>query len=890
MVCFFEDRPLVAMDNLVTLRHIRFFPFLRLVALMLVLLVGQAVKGIEFPGEHWAVVESPESRGYSSEKLAQARQFSERIHSAAVVVVLGGSILTEWGEVERKFKTHSLRKSFLSALYGNPVGDGRINLQATMSVLGIDDVQGLSTEEREATVQDLLKSRSGIYHPALYETAGMKRLKPERFTQQAGTHWYYNNWDFNAAGTIYQQLTGNSIYQAIKDEIAVPIGMEHYEVTDGSYVEGDESIHAAYPFRISARDLARFGLLMLRGGNWHGQQVIPKDWVAESTRYHSDAALYRADGYGYMWWVVKPHNKFPHFPGVELPEGGYSARGAGGHFLLVIPEKDMVIVHRVNTDVRGTSVSSQDRGRLVNLILSAEIAPAELPALTKPYQFLIRRATVVDGSGKASYLADVAVSDDSIVAISQSPLPVDLAEEVIESSGLVVAPGFIDMHAHIDPLERLPAAESMARQGITTALGGPDGSSPWPLGEYLDQAETWPLGINVAYLVGHNRIRSQIMGVSPRPPSATELETMKQMVADAMEAGALGMSTGLKYLPGTFAKTEEIIALSKIAAAHGGIYTSHLREEGLGLIDAVSEAIEIGKQADIPIVLTHHKAVGQPTWGASIQTLQMVDGARAEGIDVMLDQYPYTATSTGISIIVPAWARAGGAAAFHERSRDAVTREKILSDIRFNLENDRGGGDLRRIQFAQVPWDRSLEGKRLYDWVLRQGLEPTLANGATLVLEAALRGGMKAIYHVLDERDVERIMKHPMTMFGSDGRLTQPGEGHPHPRWYGSFPRILGQYVREKEVLRLEEAIHKMTGMPAERLGIRDRGRIQVGMKADLVVFNPETIRDRATFEDPHQYSIGVEYVFVNGKPIVTPGGLTNYRTGEVIRHRGKGL
>jgi CubicO group peptidase (beta-lactamase class C family) len=325
-----------------------------------------------FPGKTWDQIDRPEELGYSSQTLAQAKRFSQSIDTAAVVVVVDGAILYEWGEVKGKFMTHSTRKSFLSALYGNYVRSGKIDPDMSMVDLGIDDVPPLTEVETRATVRDCLKARSGIYHPALYESQGMKALKPKRHSHTPGTYWYYNNWDFNVLCTIFEKSTGKKIFEALEEEIARPIQMEDFTAEDGWYVKGEESIHAAYPFRITARDMARFGLLMLRKGNWKGKQIIPEDWVEESTRYYSDAGLYRCDGYGYMWWVVKHGNRFPHYPYVELPEGSYSARGAGGHIILVIPDYDMVVVHRVDTDKRGHSVSSANAGRLLKMILNAK--------------------------------------------------------------------------------------------------------------------------------------------------------------------------------------------------------------------------------------------------------------------------------------------------------------------------------------------------------------------------------------------------------------------------------------------------------------------------------------------------------------------------------------
>ena len=527
---------------------------------------------------------------------------------------------------------------------------------------------------------------------------------------------------------------------------------------------------------------------------------------------------------------------------------------------------------------------------VLTLVLAAGFAAAcgAGPAVDEgPWDLLITGGTVIDGTGGERYRADVAVRGDRIVRVSRAALPHEPAARVIDAEGKIVSPGFIDLHAHLDPLLRLPAAESHVRQGVTTALGGPDGGSPLPIGVHLDSAQSLGLGMNVAFLVGHTPIRRRVMGMADREPTAEELERMQELVAQAMGEGAFGLSTGLKYLPGAYSNTDEVVALARVAADSGGIYTSHMREEGLGLIDAVAETIEIGRRAEIPVVLTHHKVVGQPMWGASERTLAMVDSARAEGVDVMIDQYPYTATYTGITVLVPAWAMAGGRDIFLERLEDPVLRDSIVDGIVYNIVNDRGGNDLRRVQLARVSWMPELEGKTLADWAEMRGLRPTPETGAELVIEAVRLGGASAIYHVLDEGDVERIMRHPQTMIASDGRLTQPGEGHPHPRWYGTFPRVLGRYVRERGALTLEEAIRKMTSMPADRLGLEDRGRIAEGLAADLVIFDAEMVMDRSTFQMPHQYPDGIDYVVVNGAITVDAGEFQDVRAGRALR-RGK--
>jgi N-acyl-D-amino-acid deacylase len=469
--------------------------------------------------------------------------------------------------------------------------------------------------------------------------------------------------------------------------------------------------------------------------------------------------------------------------------------------------------------------------------------------------------------------------------ISPAPIASSRAGRTIDATGRIVAPGFIDMHAHLDPLPQLTGAETAARQGVTFALGGPDGGSPFPLAPYMADLEKRGIGINVGYLVGHNTVKRSVMGTVSRPPTPDEMQRMKAMIAEGMRDGAFGISTGLRYLPGNFSKIDEVIALSRVAADSGGIYTSHLREEGLGLIDGVAEAIAIGREAKIPIVLTHHKAVGTKMWGRSVQTLAMIDSARKLGIDVMADVYPYTATSTGLGVLIPTWAFDGGDSSFVRRVSDPVIRDSIKKGILELLLTDRGGGDISRVQFSNVRWQPNLNGKTLADWAKQRGLAPTVENGADLVIEGQLKGGASMIYHVLEEGDVQRIMKHPQVMIGSDGRLARYGDdSSPHPRAYGTFPRVLGRYTRDLKLFPLETAIYKMTGQSAQRLKLRERGMLRAGNFADVVVFDPATIADKSTFEQPHQYSVGIDYVFVNGVAAVDAGKYMDTRSGRVLK------
>ena len=520
----------------------------------------------------------------------------------------------------------------------------------------------------------------------------------------------------------------------------------------------------------------------------------------------------------------------------------------------------------------------------LRLTLVAVLFAAPLLAQEREFDLLIANGTIIDGTGAARYRADVAIKGDRIMAVSRARIAPARATRTIDATDRIVAPGFIDVHAHIEPLPQMPDAESAIRQGVTTALAASDGGSPYPLGEYMREREQQGVGINAAFMVGHNTVRQRVMGMANRAPTTDELERMQALIAEGMRDGAFGISTGLRYLPGNFARTDEVIALSRVAADSGGFYASHLREEGLGLIEGVAEAITIGRDARIPITLTHHKAVGNAMRGASARTLAMVDSARRAGIDVMMDVYPYTATSTGIAVLIPTWAFDGGDTAFTLRLTAPALRDSIKRGIVFNLLNDRGGGDLAKVQFSRARWQPDLEGRTLADWARQRGLAPTPENGAELVIEAQQKGGASMIYHVLDEADVQRIMKHPQAMIGSDGRLSRHGEGSPHQRAYGTFPRVLGRYSRELGVLPLETAIHKMTGLSAARLKLRERGLLRPGNFADVVVFDAATVADRSTFEQPHQYSTGIDYVIVNGELSLDAGRFVDARAGRILR------
>jgi dihydroorotase/N-acyl-D-amino-acid deacylase len=371
-----------------------------------------------------------------------------------------------------------------------------------------------------------------------------------------------------------------------------------------------------------------------------------------------------------------------------------------------------------------------------------------------------------------------------------------------------------------------------------------------------------------------------------RDPTPEELERMKQMVDQAMKEGAFGLSTGLKYVPGAFAKTEEVIALAAVAGRYGGIHISHMREEGLELIESVHETIRIGEEGILPTQITHHKVVGATMWGSSKKTLALVDEARARGVDVTLDQYPYTASSTSLSIIFPAWSLEGDQEQRLARLKDPEQRARIKEGVIHNIKLDRGGGHPSNIVVSRCSWDPSLNGKNLAEILELQGRTVSIEEAAELALELQEKGGVGGIFHAMNEEDVQRIMQYPHTMIASDGGIVAPGEGVPHPRNYAAFARVLGHYARDLGVLTFPDAVRKMSGLPAQRLGLKDRGVIREGAFADMAVLEVDEISDRAEFGNPHQYATGTVHVFVNGVGVIMEGEVTGARPGRALRHK----
>ena len=502
------------------------------------------------------------------------------------------------------------------------------------------------------------------------------------------------------------------------------------------------------------------------------------------------------------------------------------------------------------------------------------------------FDIVIINGTIVDGSGDESYKGDIGIINDRIVKIGD--LSGLSSRRTIDANNLMVSPGFIDSHTHaIRGIFDVPTAESSLLQGVTTLTDGNDGTSPFPIKEHYQKIENTRISPNWAVFVGQGTVRKEVMGLENRDPTASELSKMKLMVKEAMEEGALGISTGLFYVPGSFSSTSEVIELSKVAASYGGIYISHMRDEAVDILKSINETINIGIKAKIPVQITHHKIIGKENWGLSKETLKLVDNAINDGVQVSIDQYPYTASQTSIRALIPQWAQAGGRKQLLQRIDDPKTRKLIVDEITERILFDRGGGHPKNIFISKSSWNTSLEGKNLAELCLERDLEPSPFNAAMVVFEIIKGGGASAVYHAINSDDVDLIMQHPMTSIASDGPMTVFGVGSPHPRTYGTFARVLGSYVRERNILSLQEAIRKMTNLPAQILSIQDRGLIKEGYYADIAIFDPETIIDKATFEDPHQYAVGVSTVIVNGVIVVDQGVHNGNKPGKVLRGPG---
>lgn len=517
---------------------------------------------------------------------------------------------------------------------------------------------------------------------------------------------------------------------------------------------------------------------------------------------------------------------------------------------------------------------------LLAVIALVSIASGQTPA---PFDLILAGGTVIDGSGAAARTADVGIRDGRIAAIGN--LSRAEARERVDVAGLTVAPGFVDVHTHADDVAERPEAANFVRMGVTTIVAGNCGSSAVDVAKALDDIRSTRVAVNFATLVGHNSVRAAVMGSARRDPTIPELERMQALVHKAMADGAIGFSTGLQYVPGTYAATPEIIALARVAANAGGIYTSHMRNEGTQLEEAIGETLHVGRMSGARVQISHLKVDAKKAWGgASERALKMIDEARDGGQNVRADQYAYTAAGSGLGIRFPSWALEGGREKIQERLNDPATWQRIKKEM-VGLVKERGFEDLSWATVASYQADPSLNGLSMAD--VAQRLHG--ARTADAQFEAArtlmLGGAPSMVYHFMDEGDVERIMRHPMVAVAADAGVLQPNAStRPHPRGYGNNARVLARYVRERKIVRLEEAIRKMTSLPAEHFGLAGRGRLAPGAAADIVIFDPARVRDVATFEHPHAYPEGIPHVLVNGVFVVRNGAQTPERPGAVLR------
>jgi N-acyl-D-amino-acid deacylase len=513
--------------------------------------------------------------------------------------------------------------------------------------------------------------------------------------------------------------------------------------------------------------------------------------------------------------------------------------------------------------------------------------------MQRQHELILRGGHVLDGTGAPPFEADVAVSAGRIAAVGR--LARESAAHEIDVSGLVVAPGFIDVHTHLEleeehsRIEDLPTADNLLFMGVTTAVTGNCGGSELPLAPWFDRLERLGVSINVASLVGHNTVRRAAMGGDfARPPAPDELQRMCWLVGSALEAGAVGLSSGLVYVPGSYASTAELIELASVAARHGALYATHLRDEGELIEEAVAEALEIGERARCAVQISHFKISSQRRWGDSLHTARLVADARARGLPVHVDQYLYASSSTTIAAMFPRWVFDGGARHLEARLRHDPTRIGIRAEIIATMRA-RGRQDFSYARIAHCEARPQWDGWRIPELALEMRGSASLEDQAETAIELLLLGGALMIYDVMSEQDVEHIFLQPFTMVACDGGvIALDAAGAPHPRSFGNNALVLGELVRERRLVPLQEAVRRMTGLPAEAFGFQDRGRLLPGLAADLVAFDPGSVAARATFERPKQHASGFAWVLVNGRVVIEQGRHTGARPGRVLRRLGR--
>lgn len=494
---------------------------------------------------------------------------------------------------------------------------------------------------------------------------------------------------------------------------------------------------------------------------------------------------------------------------------------------------------------------------------------------------LITNGRILDGTGNSWYYGDIAVKDGKIIKTGN--LAGYKADVTIDAKKMIVAPGFIDVHTHIEGDEfKNPTANNFILDGVTTVVTGNCGSSNIDIRKYLYRIDSLRPSINVATLIGHNDVRKAVIGTVNRDPTEEELKKMDAIVEDGMQGGAVGFSTGLIYIPGTYSKTPEIIRLAGVAARYHGIYASHMRDEGDSIVEAINEAIEIGRVNNMPVEISHFKLSGQQNWGRSRETVALVQKARQEGIDVTIDQYPYTASSTSLSTLIPDELLADGNDSIKARLQRPEVRTYVKEYMLKKLKKRK----LKHLSYAVVASyraDSTFNGKSIEEINKMMGRKHKAKYEAETVMDMMIKGGAGMVFHGMGDEDVKRIMQYPFNMFASDASIRMFKQGVPHPRGYGTNARVLSKYVRDEHVISLEEAVRRMTSLPAQKFGLKDRGLLKEGMAADIIVFDENKVQDLSTYDQPHAYSTGFEYVIVNGKVVVENEQHLGTRSGKAL-------
>lgn len=516
---------------------------------------------------------------------------------------------------------------------------------------------------------------------------------------------------------------------------------------------------------------------------------------------------------------------------------------------------------------------------LASLVLASLVT---LTGRAQTYDLVIRGGLIIDGSGRPAQRADVAVQDSRIAAIGKITSP---GRAEIDAAGHAVAPGFIDVHTHSEDIADLPVAENFLRMGVTTIVTGNCGGSTLNVAEFFATLTRTRVAVNVATLIGHNTVRLKIMGGSfARPPTAAELDQMRKLVDQAMRDGAVGLSTGLIYLPGTFARTDEIVALAKVASSHGGIYASHMRYEDIRIREALDELTTVAREARIPAEVSHLKLSGPTAWGRAEEIIAYLDAARASGLQITHDQYAYTASSTGIGAnLIEAEFREGGAKRYRERLADPVTKARMVAAMRESIVKEKRG-DYTFAVIANFKPDPRANGLTVPQAAKLFRGSDTLDDQIETILEIEARGGAQGVFHGMSEDDLRKFLAQPFTMVASDAGPRKFGDAVPHPRGYGNNARVLSRYVREQKLITIEEAVRKMTSLPAQTFQLKNRGELRPGFVADIVIFDPEKVTDPSTFNDPHHYAEGFTDIIVNGTPVIRAGQLTEARPGRPVR------